>query len=78
MPETTLTAVADHATVAGDSVRAHYTNARRILADLAALGVDYDDVVDLLERQGVATFVTAWNDLLASVGSELQRRGAES
>ena len=76
MPEATLNAVADHSTQTGDSVRAHYADARRVLADLAALGIDYDDVVDLLEREAVEKFVTAWNDLLGSVGSELTRLGA--
>jgi hypothetical protein len=34
--------------------------------------------VSLLEREGVEKFVTAWNDLLSSVGSELTRLGADS
>jgi transaldolase len=78
MPEATLNAVADHAGASGDTVRAHYADARQVLADLAAIGIDYDDVVDLLEREGIDKFIHAWNDLIDSVGSELTRLGAES
>jgi transaldolase len=78
MPEATLDAVADHSTQTGDSIRAHYADAKNVLAQLAEIGIDYDDVVEVLEREGVEKFVTAWNDLLGSVGSELTRLGAES
>jgi transaldolase len=73
MPEATLNAVADHAAFTGDTIRAHYAGARQVLADLAAVGIDYDEVVDLLESEGVEKFVSAWNELLSSVGAELQR-----
>jgi len=78
MPEATLDAVADHSAQQGDSVRSHYADAKQVLADLAAIGIDYDDVVGLLEREGLEKFATAWNDLLGSVGSELTRLGADS
>ncbi len=77
MPEATLDAVADHSAATGDTVRAHYAEAKQVLADLAAIGVDYDDVVNLLEREGVEKFISAWNDLLGSVGAELIRLGGE-
>ena len=44
MPEATLRAVADHGEIPADSVRGHYTDARQVLTELAAVGVDYDDV----------------------------------
>ncbi len=78
MPEATLNAVADHAAFTGDSIRAHYSDARQVLADLAEVGIDYDEVVDLLEEEGVEKFASAWNDLLASVGAELTRLGGAS
>jgi transaldolase len=31
------------------------------------VGVDYDDVVTALERDGVAKFVASWNELVAGV-----------
>ncbi|HZE16277.1 MAG TPA: transaldolase, partial [Mycobacterium sp.] len=41
MPEATLRAVADHATIPADSVRHHYAEAQDVLDRLAAVGVDY-------------------------------------
>ena len=78
MPEGTLNAVADHSAVSGDTVRPYYAEAKQVLADLAELGIDYDEVVDLLEREGVEKFIAAGKDLLASVGAELTRLGAQA
>jgi transaldolase len=77
VPEATLDAVADHSEAADDTVRGTYADAHATLQALAEVGIDYDDVVDLLEREGVAKFITAWEELLGSVGAELERlRGA--
>jgi transaldolase len=40
---------------------------------LSQLGIDYDEVVRLLEDQGVAAFTKAWNSLLDSVEASLTR-----
>ncbi|MGN9909635.1 transaldolase [Phytohabitans sp. LJ34] len=77
MPENTLRAVADHGRVPADSVRAHYTEARRVIEDLARAGVDYDDVMEHLEREGVATFQASWDKVgerLAAVLSDHEDR----
>jgi transaldolase len=34
---------------------------------VAAVGVDYDDVTQQLEREGVEKFIVSWNELLDSV-----------
>jgi len=73
MPEATIEAVADHGKITGDTVRSRYADARQVLDDLAALGIDYADVVQVLEDEGVQKFVTSWIELLESVGSELTR-----
>jgi transaldolase len=72
MPEKTLEATADHAALHGDAVHGTYDAARQVLADLAALGVDYDDVTALLEREGVEKFVVSWNELLDTVTAALE------
>src|SRR5919199_802146 len=56
MPESTLHAFADHGEVRGDTITGYYADAQRVLDDLAAVGVDYNDVVDTLEREGVEKF----------------------
>ena len=70
MPQATLAAVADHGTIRGDTIRPFYAEAHQVLRDLAAVGVDYDDVVDLLENQGLMKFETSW----ALVTGELRDR----
>jgi len=78
MPEPTLDAVADHGVIRGDTIRSSYADARQVMADLAAAGIDIDDVVQVLEDEGVEKFETSWNDLLASTKSELERLAKEA
>lgn len=76
MPEATLDAVADHGQVRGDTVTATYADAQQTLDDLAAAGVDVDDVVQHLEDEGVSTFDGAWNELIQSLTARLEQAGA--
>ncbi|HEY3685498.1 MAG TPA: transaldolase family protein, partial [Streptosporangiaceae bacterium] len=73
--EATLRAAADHGHPDGDSVRGTYSESRKVLDDLGALGVSYDDVVKVLEDEGVEKFETSWNELLGSVEAELRAKG---
>ena len=75
MPEATLQATFDHGEIPADSVRARYDDARGVLNRLAAAGVDYDDVVATLEREGVEKFAASWNDLVTAIEKELARKG---
>jgi len=63
MPEVTLNAVTDHGDIPGDSIHGTYADSRAVLDGLAALGVDYADVVQTLEDQGVSTFDASWDHL---------------
>jgi transaldolase len=76
MPGKTLDAVADHGQVTGDTVRPYYADAAEVMARLAAVGIDYDDVVDTLELEGVSKFDKSWHELLTLVGDELARLAA--
>ncbi len=71
MPEKTLDAVRDHSEIRGDQVRPHYDDARQVMADLKEAGVDYDDVIDTLEREGVEKFEASWGELLKTVKGQL-------
>jgi transaldolase len=71
MPEKTLDAVRDHGDIRGDQVRPHYDQARQVMQDLAGAGVDYDDVIATLEREGVEKFVASWHELLETVQANL-------
>jgi transaldolase len=76
MPEATLEAVADHGVVRGDTVTSTYAAAQQVLDDLKAAGIDYDDVVQQLEEEGVRKFEDSWNELIASVTDQLEKAGA--
>jgi transaldolase len=67
MPEATLDAVLDHGVIRGDTVRGSYADAERVMSALADVGVDLVDVVQVLEREAVEKFESAWEKLLASV-----------
>ncbi|WP_328316880.1 transaldolase [Streptomyces sp. NBC_00388] len=73
MPEATLNATADHGEVTGDAVSGTYEQSRAELDDIEKLGIPYNDVVKVLEDEGVEKFATSWNDLLKSTQAELER-----
>ena len=78
MPEATLDAEADHGEPNSDTVHGTYDESRKVIADLEALGVSYDEVVQLLEDEGVDKFEASWNELLDAVRAELEKEaGAE-
>jgi transaldolase len=80
MPEPVIHAFADHGEVRGDTITGAYDSARQVMADIAAQGVDYDDVVKVLESEGVDKFETSWIELLDGVASSLSAaaKGAAS
>jgi transaldolase len=71
MPEATLRATADHGVLRGDTIHGTYEESRALFASLEALGISYDDVVQVLEDEGVSKFEVSWNELLASIKNEL-------
>ena len=75
MPEGTLRAVADHGDVRGDTIHGTYDQARKLFEQLAAVGVSYDDVVQVLEDEGVDKFGVSWNQLLETVKTEMADSG---
>jgi transaldolase len=76
MPEATLNAVADHGQIRGDTVTGAYADARAVLDGLASLGIDYDDVVRVLESEGVEKFEASWIGLLESLEAQLDAGGS--
>ncbi|MGY1715458.1 transaldolase [Geodermatophilus nigrescens] len=71
MPEKTLQAYADHG-AAGTPVQQTYDDAAAVMKSVADAGVDLDDVFRVLEEEGVQKFVDSWDELTASVKSELE------
>ncbi|MGH3279364.1 MAG: transaldolase, partial [Trebonia sp.] len=71
MPEATLHATADHGVLRGDTVHGTYDESRALFASLEALGVSYDDVVRVLEDEGVSKFEASWGEMFATIKNEL-------
>ena len=70
MPLETIEAFQDHGEVRGDTVTEDVDEAHQVFADLAAAGVDYDDVVLTLEQEGVQKFADSFDELLEGVAAK--------
>jgi transaldolase len=76
MPEKTMQAFADHGEVpppGEDAVHGTYDDARDVMAALEREGINYDDVVAVLEDEGVEKFDTSWAELRDTVSNELDK-----
>jgi transaldolase len=69
MPEETIRAFQDHGKVAL-TLETGIGDARMVLDDLAAAGIDYDDVTETLEREGVQKFSDSFSELLGTIASK--------
>jgi transaldolase len=67
MPEETIRAFQDHGEVRGDTVCEGVEEAHELIGKLRDLGVDYDDVTDTLELEGVQKFADSFAELLDGV-----------
>jgi transaldolase len=77
MPEPTLKALVDHGEFRGETVRTMYADAHQLLDDLKDIGIDYDDVVRVLEDEAIEKFEASWNELIDSVESEMKKLADE-
>ncbi|MFJ9116483.1 transaldolase [Streptomyces sp. NPDC102394] len=73
MPEATLHATEEGGSITGNTIAGTYEQARADIDAVEKLGIAYDEVVQLLEEEGVEKFEASWNDLLKSTEAELER-----
>ena len=73
MPLETIEAFQDHGEIRGDTVVEGLDEAHALLEQLAEAGVDYDDVTETLELEGVQKFADSFAELLDGVRA---KRGA--
>ena len=66
MPEETIEAFQDHGEVAL-TLEQGLDEARQVFTDLEGAGVDYEDVVETLEREGVEKFAQSFDELLEGI-----------
>jgi transaldolase len=70
MPEETIRAFQDHGSPR-PSLHEGLAGAQALLDELAKAGVNYDDVTDTLEREGVEKFEDSFRELLDSLAAKL-------
>ena len=73
MPLETIAAFQDHGEVRGNTVMEDVAAARTLMKDIEKAGVDYDDVTETLELEGVQKFADSFAELLDGVRA---KRGA--
>jgi len=69
MPEDTMLAFQDHGEVA-QTLTEDVGAARKLFMDLHAAAIDYDDVTETLEREGVQKFADSFDELLEGIRSK--------
>jgi len=72
MPRETVEAVLDHGEIRGDTLTEGVEEASRTLDAFESAGVSYDDVVQVLEREGVEKFSKSFRDLIDGLESKLK------
>jgi transaldolase len=80
MPESVIKAFEDHGETRGDTVTGSYAQAEKVMNDIAALGVDLEDVFKVLEDEGVEKFEASWAELVDGLQKSLDaaRSGSNS
>ena len=72
MPEATLQAFADHGHAPGNTISGAYLESNQVLNAIDAQGVDYAEVTELLEQEGLQKFDASWAELLGTVEQALR------
>jgi transaldolase len=72
MPRETIDATEDHAEIRGDTITEDVDGASQTLDAIEAAGVSYDEVVEVLEQEGVQKFEKSFEDLIEGLESKLK------
>ncbi len=76
MPEKTLEAMADHGELHGDQVSGRAREAQEVLDAVVEVGVDWADVLAVLESEGVSKFEASWDELVETVRGQMEKARA--
>ena len=69
MPEGTLKAFADHGAV-GAAMPADGGDCETVIAEFTKAGIDVDALASQLQRDGAASFVNSWNELMGVIATK--------
>jgi transaldolase len=75
MPEKTMEAFADHGEVTGDTVTGRAADAQAVFDGLRDVGIDFEDVLLVLEHEGVDKFKKSWTELVETVRGQMEKAG---
>ena len=73
MPLDTIEAFADHGEVRGQTATEDLDRAHRLWSDLAALGIDEDEVGEQLDREGVEKFTDSYNGAVEAIEDKVRK-----
>jgi transaldolase len=73
MPASTLEAFMEHGEVNPYALEENLDEARKLLYELREAGIDYTDVTDVLEKEGVAKFADSFDELLEGIKEKSRR-----
>jgi transaldolase / glucose-6-phosphate isomerase len=71
MPPATIEAFRDHGVVAGDTVKADYAGAHKVMAQLAEAGINMDEVTQELLDAGVKQFADSYDALIRGIAEKI-------
>ncbi|MEY4713863.1 MAG: hypothetical protein RIQ37_193 [Actinomycetota bacterium] len=72
MPEKTMFATFDHGKISANTIEPNIVSAKGTMQQLADAGIDFADVTEHLEVEGVEKFIASWNELVETVDKALQ------
>ncbi|WP_395691835.1 transaldolase [Nocardioides sp.] len=76
MPEKTMDAFADHGELLGDVVTGKAGEGQALLDRLTEVGIDFEDVLLVLETEGVDKFKKSWTELVETVSGQMEKARA--
>ena len=76
MPPATIEAFLDHGVVAGDTVKADYAGAHRVMDQLAEAGIDMEAVTQKLLDDGVKQFADSYDELIRGIAEKIDTMGS--
>ena len=72
LPEDTIEKILDHLPENTESISTEYiAHAKETMANLAAVGIDFDSVAQALEGEGIQKFQASFDSLLAAISSKM-------
>ena len=77
MPKSTIEDVKDHAEIR-ETIEEGVEEARQLFKDLEEAGIDYDEVTELLEKEGVRKFADSFDELLEEIERQTSKLTSKS